>query len=261
MWPFKKNSATEEELDVEAPVTPEPDPTPDRGPFNGDSVEITDFDFSDFSDGTLDLGSIKVPMPRPSEVQVEMGPDGPRMVHIVTKVGRITPVAFASTASGGLWQESVTDIIAGMRNDGLEATTEQGPWGEEVVGVTEHATIRMIGVEGDRWTLRVTLAAPNEFANDLAELGREVVARTFVYRGEQPMMAGTVLPVVMPAPLVEQVQKAMAERAAAAQQPAPAPVPEPAAPVEPTPNTTDLSHDEGSALEQMQQRSDSPEHP
>lgn len=273
MWPFSKKNDTDQSVsnereeiianDAEQVSAPEvaPEVDPDRGPFDGDSVAIEEFDFLDFSDGLLDLGSIRIPMPRPSEVQVEMGPEGPRMVHIVTKVGRVTPVAFASTLSGGLWEESIPEILEGMSRDGLTAETEEGPWGKEIVGRTEHATIRMIGAEGSRWTLRVTLAAPNETAADLAVLGREIIARTFVYRGESPMMAGTVLPVVMPAPLVEQVQQAMRERAAqaeaATQAQAQAPAQAPAAehgPAAPEADQAELRSDSGSALEQMQAR-------
>lgn len=287
MWPFSKDNDEAPTQEFPAVVSPETSNAPEasngadpnRGPFDGDSVDIADFDFSDFSDGILDLGSVKLPMPRPSEVQVEMGPDGPRMVHVVTKVGRVTPVAFASSISGGLWDESTAEILAGMRTDGLDAVIEDGPWGPEIVGKTEHATIRMIGVEGNRWTLRMTLAAPNETAEDLKDLGREIVARTFVYRGENPMMAGTVLPVVMPAPLVEQVERAIKERAAQAetaqhqparpkaapQQPSQPEVtqqqpaqPEPVAPVSaPEPDPFPLhgiQQDSGSALQQMQAR-------
>lgn len=280
MWPFSKNKesdAAAQPADDVAAAAPEAQATSEpldnaaavsavQGPFDGDTVDFDSIDFSDFSDGALDLGSVKIPMPRPSEVQVEMGPDGPRMVHIVTKVGRLTPVAFASTSSGGLWRESVPDIVTGMEKDGLSVSTEAGPWGEEIVGATEHATIRMIGVEGPRWTLRVTLASPSELAEQLAELGREVIARTFVYRGDGPMMAGTVLPVVMPAPLVEQVQQAMQERAAqAAMEQAQAEAETAGSDAQPQQVATPLqSHqaensarpDAGSALQQMQAQRD-----
>lgn len=277
MWPFSKKNDTVDAPEATSGDTPSvesaesviapqqvpatvPAADPNRGPFDGDEVAIEEFDFSDFSDGVLDLGSIKIPMPRPSEVQVEMGPDGPRMVHLVTKVGRVTPVAFASALSGGLWQDSIAEIQEGMRRDGLEAELEEGPWGPEIVGKTEHATIRMIGAEGNRWTLRVTLAAPNETAADLALLGREIIARTFVYRGENPMMAGTVLPVVMPAPLVEQVQQAMRERAAQGGAPIPtqesAQAPTTPADSSPVPDNQgpEVHPDSGSALQQMQAR-------
>lgn len=36
----------------------------DSGPFDGDSVKIEEFDFTDFSVGILDLGSMRIPLPK-----------------------------------------------------------------------------------------------------------------------------------------------------------------------------------------------------
>lgn len=182
------------------------------GPFDGDSVDIETFDFSDFSIGVLDLGSLRIPLPKESQVQVEMGEQGPRMLHIVTKVGRITPVAFAAPRKPGQWAESVEEIKEGMSRDGLTVTTESGPWGAEVVGKNDNGQVRVIGADGPRWMLRMTLAAPAGMEADLADMAREVAARTFVYRGEDPILAGNALPVIMPEQLVEQVKQAMDQR-------------------------------------------------
>ena len=182
------------------------------GPFDGDSVDIETFDFSDFSIGILDLGSLRIPLPKESQVQVEMGEQGPRMLHIVTKVGRITPVAFAAPRKPGQWAESVEEIREGMSRDGLTVTTEPGPWGAEVVGKNDNGQVRVIGADGPRWMLRMTLAAPAGMEADLAEMAREIAARTFVYRGEDPILAGNALPVIMPEQLVEQVKQAMDQR-------------------------------------------------
>lgn len=275
MWPFgKKNDepaaiagedSTGDLPEVAADAPAAAHSGLEHGPYDGDSVAYDDVDFSDFAVGTLDLGSMKIPMPNPSEVQVEMGEDGPRMLHIVTQFGRITPVAFAAPRSGGVWAESVGDIVAGMQADGLDVTIDDGPWGKEVVGTTEHATIRIFGVDGPRWTLRMTLAAPRDRAAELADLGHEVAARTFIYRGETPMMSGAVLPVVMPAQLVAQIQQAMQEQAnseanGSASTPAPAPETQPAQPepAQPQPAQTEPASekptgDAGSALQQMKQ--------
>ncbi|MCK7636898.1 DUF3710 domain-containing protein [Corynebacterium pygosceleis] len=194
-----------------------PDPVHDAvagevGPFDGGSVDIRDFDFSDFADGALNLGSLVVPLPRGSEVQVEMGENGPRMLHIITPHGRITPVAFAAPRSAGQWRESTREITEGMRKDGLSVHVEHGPWGREVVGAAGEAVIRIIGVDGPRWMLRMTLAAPAGSADELAQLGRDVTARTFVHRGDGPLPAGQSLPVALPEPLAKQVTQAMQER-------------------------------------------------
>ncbi|AGF72645.1 DUF3710 domain-containing protein [Corynebacterium halotolerans] len=196
----------------------EPDPVHDAvngstGPFDGDSVDIADFDFSDFASGVLNLGSMQIPLPKESQVQVEMGEQGPKMLHIVTRHGRITPVAFAAPTSAGQWREASQEIAEGMSRDGMTVRIDRGPWGREVVGEGPAGIIRIIGAEGPRWMLRMTLAAPADRAEELAALGREVTARTFVYRGDNPVLAGNSLPVALPQQLVDQVQQAMQQRA------------------------------------------------
>lgn len=197
----------------------EPDPEHDAvhgdiGPFDAGEVSIADFDFSDFARGILDLGSVQIPMPLGSEVQVEMGEAGPRMLHIVTQFGRITPVAFAAPRSSGQWRESTREIAEGMRRDGLSVRIERGPWGREVVGEANDRIIRIIGVDGPRWMLRLTMISPIDRAEAMVDLGREVIARTFVNRGDAPILAGSPLPVALPQELAAQVQEAMAKRAA-----------------------------------------------
>lgn len=187
------------------------------GPFDGDTVDIEEFDFSDFSDAVLDLSSLKIPLPKESQVQVEMGPQGPRMIHIVTRYGRITPVAFAAPRSESMWRESTVEIREGMREQGLQPRIEQGPWGREVVADNEGGQVRIIGIDGPRWLLRFTTAAPAEHAENLAELSREIAARTFVYRGENAILAGSSLPVVLPNLLADQVRQEMQRRAQAEQ--------------------------------------------
>ena len=163
---------------------------------------------------TLNLGSMRIPMPKESQVQVEMGEEGPKMVHIVTRHGRFTPVAFAAPRTGGMWEQSSEEIIEGMRSEGMPVTVEQGPWGREIVGTGNNGVIRILGIEGPRWLYRATLAAPTGHEDDLAELGRQIIARSFVYRGEDPILAGNSLPVVLPQQLAAQVQEAVQARAA-----------------------------------------------
>ncbi|MCX7542739.1 DUF3710 domain-containing protein [Corynebacterium sp. P5848] len=209
---------TQNSVEIDGPDSLHDAVSGEVGPFDGESVDVREFDFSDFADGVLNLGSLAVPMPRGSEVQVEMGEKGPRMLHIITAYGRITPVAFAAPRSAGQWRESTREIVEGMRKDGLTVHVEHGPWGREVVGAAGEAVIRIIGVDGPRWMLRMTLAAPAGSADELAQLGRDVTARTFVYRGDGPMPAGQSLPVALPEALARQVTQAMQERLKKAQE-------------------------------------------
>lgn len=205
-----------------APIIPvEAGTIGETGPFDGDTVDINEFDFGDFSSGLLDLGSLKLAVPKDSQVQVEMGEKGPKMLHLVTHYGRLTPIAFAAPSSAGQWEEAADEIAQSMKQSGAEVTFEQGPWGREVVGENKQAVTRVIGAEQPRWMLRVTLAGPAHRADKLAELAREVIARTFVYRGDKPILAGNSLPVTMPASLMQQVQQAMQQRQAQSQQQSP----------------------------------------
>lgn len=189
----------------------------ETGPFDGDAVKIEDFNFADFSVGILDLGSMRIPLPKDSQVQVEMGPQGPRMLHIVTRHGRMTPVAFAAPRSSGQWQESAKELMEGVARDGFPTVLEDGPWGSEVVGRNDSGSVRIIGVEGPRWLARMTLTAPAGMEAELTALARETLARTFVYRGDAPILAGQSLPITLPPQLVEQVQQAMIQRQQQAQ--------------------------------------------
>ena len=232
MWPFskKKNepsgadpsalqSQAEQEVsdatenaaggpgDADQPVQGE-----DFGPFDGDTLDYREYNFSDFAKGGLDLGSMMIPVPHEAEVQVEMGDDGPQMLHILTPFGRVTPVAFAAPTTGELWDNTVPTLIEGMAADGLEATTEEGPWGAEIVAESGEGTLRVIGATGPRWMLRMTLAGPQEAAEQMAALGREIIARTFVVRGTDPIPAGDPLPVQLPQAMVEELARHLQEQ-------------------------------------------------
>lgn len=183
------------------------------GPYDGDTVNIQDFDFSDFSENILDLGSLKIALPQRSQVQVEMGDSSPKMLHILTEYGRITPIAFATAKTSGLWNKALVDIADDLRKQGLSVTSAHGPWGEELLGHGDGGTIRVIGVDGPRWMLRFTALSPNESADRLAELTRQVMAHTFVYRGTDAILAGSALPVILPQEIMEQLMAAMQQGA------------------------------------------------
>lgn len=179
----------------------------DFGPFDGDTVNFEDFDFSDFSAGALDLGSMVIPVPRGGGVIVEMGPEGPQMIHLQVDGGRLTPVAFAAPRNGDLWAETIDETVAGMTKDGLEVHLEDGPWGQEICAVSGEGQMRIIGANGPRWMFRMTLAGEKSKAEELALIAREIVARTFIRRGNDPIPAGQALPVLMSPALQEQMEQ------------------------------------------------------
>lgn len=203
------------EHDNETPTQTNQNPIPEFGPYDGDSVNFRDFDFSDFAKGGLDLGSMMIPIPYNAEVQVEMGQNGPQMVHVLTPFGRITPVAFAAPRNGDLWQESIQEIVSGMQRDGLSTELVEGPWGTEISATAANGKMHVMGVLGQRWMLRFTLAGPADSSGDLVALSREILGRTFVNRGKDPIPAGNSLPVTIPQSMAQALQEQMEQHAQA----------------------------------------------
>lgn len=184
-----------------------PDSSAD-GPYDDSEVEIADGE----GDGRLDLGSVRLPLVEGAQIQIEMEGTGElRALHLLTEVGRITVAAFAAPRTDGMWREVVVELAQSLKDDGAVARFEDGPWGREVVGVGEAATLRFIGVDGPRWMVRCVAAGPGESQEPLAELARSVLQDTVVVRGVDPMPVRTPLPIALPAVLAQQLEQAQQE--------------------------------------------------
>ena len=184
------------------------------------------FDVEDFDDastaalGRLDLGSVLIPMPEAGQVQVELSEVGvPSAVWVVTPNGRFTIAAYAAPKTAGLWREVATELADSLRKDVSEVRIEDGPWGREVIGVSNPepnqpaGVVRFIGVDGYRWMIRCVVNGPQEKIAALAEEARNALADTVVRRGETPLPVRTPLQVQLPEPMAAQL-RAAAEQAA-----------------------------------------------
>ncbi|MGO1054272.1 DUF3710 domain-containing protein [Crossiella sp. CA198] len=147
----------------------------------------------------LDLGSIRVPVPDGTQLQVEVAPEGEvQAVHLVTPVARLTVSAFAAPRSGGLWQEVSKELAEQLRNDGARVVLEGGDWGTELVASSPEMSLRFVGVDGPRWMLRAVAAGPTEHSAAAGAALREIVRGTVVVRGESPLPVRTPLPLELP---------------------------------------------------------------
>lgn len=156
----------------------------------------------------LDLGSVRVPVPEGSQLQVELDPSGPvRAVHLVTQVGRLTVSAYAAPKSGDLWPEVRGELDAQLRSDGAAVHVEQGHWGEELVADSPDAMLRFVGVDGPRWLLRAVAAAPAAQFQACGELLYSLVQDTVVVRGDDPMPVRTPLPIELPEEIANHIQQ------------------------------------------------------
>ncbi|MFR9729271.1 DUF3710 domain-containing protein [Saccharopolyspora sp. MS10] len=157
----------------------------------------------------LDLGSVRLPVPEGSQLQVEVDPAGPvRAVHLVTRVGRLTISAFAAPRSAGLWPEVRAELTEQLRRDGAEVAERDGEWGPELLADSPRAVLRFVGVDGPRWMIRGVAAGPGETAEACAKLLYAVLDDTVVVRGEEPMPVRTPLPIQLPESIARHIQQA-----------------------------------------------------
>ena len=196
-------------------AAPEADDTFEDEVPDEDGPELSDvsdgpFDVADFEDDgipRIDLGSVKVPVPDGSQVQVEMDPEagGVRAVHVVTEQGQITVSAYAAPRSGGLWREVSTELADQLRTDGAKVTIGRGVWGLEISAIIGDVALRFVGVDRPRWMLRGVIAGPQSEAAAAVEVLREIVRRTIVDRGDAPMPVRTPLTITLPEAVAEHI--------------------------------------------------------
>ncbi|RCW43985.1 uncharacterized protein DUF3710 [Halopolyspora algeriensis] len=157
----------------------------------------------------LDLGSVRLPVPEGSQLQVEVDPAGPvRAVHLLTQVGRLTVSAFAAPRTSGLWQEVRRELLEQLRSDGAQVRVDEGEWGPELTADTSQAVLRFVGVDGPRWLLRGVAAAPAENIEACGKLLYALIDETVVVRGEEPMPVRAPLPIELPEEIARHIQQA-----------------------------------------------------
>lgn len=184
----------------------EDDPVEQEGPY--DEAEAPDDEVE-----RLDLGSVRVPVPADSQLQVEVDPEGPvRAVHLLTPVGRLTVSAFAAPRSGSLWPEVRRELVDQLRSDGATVRVEEGSWGPELAAQAPKSALRFVGVDGPRWLLRGVAAAQADELDECAKLLRAVMAETVVVRGSEPMPVRTPLPIELPDEIARHIQHAQEEQ-------------------------------------------------
>ncbi|MFD5245341.1 DUF3710 domain-containing protein [Amycolatopsis sp. NPDC058340] len=191
-------------------AAPEVEERPDSAADDADEIESQlsetsdgPFDLADApEDGIprIDLGSVKVPVPDGSQVQVEMDPEsgGVRAVHVVTEQGQITVSGYAAPRSGGLWKDVSTELTEQLRADGAKVSVGMGEWGLELSAIVGDVALRFVGVDGPRWMLRGVIAGPQSQASQAPAVLREIVRHTIVDRGDAPMPVRTPLTITLP---------------------------------------------------------------
>lgn len=156
----------------------------------------------------LDLGSLKVPVPRGVELRVQADPDGQiQQVLLISGASALQLGVFAAPRTEGVWDEVRADIRKQLFNDGVAAEESAGPYGPELRarvrtpdGLTD---IRFVGIDGPRWMVRAVYQGPAATDAEAALPLDAVVHGLVVDRGAEAMPVRDPLPLRLPREVAE----------------------------------------------------------
>ena len=178
-----------------------PDASTTKGPHDSTTMP---------NDGTrLDLGSLRIPSAPELEVRVEFDQETrtPQSLSLILPHSIISVQAFASAKYEDTWPEVRDDVVEELTKHGIETDVTLGAFGteihtvmpsQEIDGETIITPVRFIGIDGDRWFLRVVVSGAGAIDEDAAREVDDVVADIVVHRGVDPMSPGEPLPLTLP---------------------------------------------------------------
>lgn len=151
------------------------------------------------SQGLVDFGSLRLPVPPYAHAEVTQWPGEPTAaVHVLVPSGRISLRAMAAPRSAGLWDQFAEEVATGRADKRQRVRFEWGDWGREVVAETGRELTRFIGIDGPRWMLFGVATGPTAGSPRLAASMRELIRFAMVVRGDAPLPVRTLLPLLGP---------------------------------------------------------------
>ncbi len=204
MFRRKKNSDADEvqasdddAASREVAVLGQPEPAVTTGPW--DPSDVPDPELP-----RLDLGGLRVPIPKKLELQVEANPDGSVAAAVVGDGHSTMQLnAFAAPRRSGLWDEVRNEIRESLDEQGVVADETDGPLGRELrarlpSGDGKGTSARFIGYDGPRWFLRGLISGPAATDPVQAEPLESVFRSVIVVRGGEAMAPRDQLPLRLP---------------------------------------------------------------
>ncbi|MBK5216388.1 MAG: DUF3710 domain-containing protein [Propionibacteriales bacterium] len=199
----RKNKAEEEGIQADESAAPEALRIRAAGPWDFAEKSVED-------DPTyLDLGSLVIH--GRTGINISMPTDGDSdttgAVVMLTDDAGLEMRAFASTRSGGLWDEVRAELLDDIERRQGESVVIEGLFGTELQvklpvtladGEAGVQPSRIIGVEGPRWFLRATFLGKAALEPSDEGLLMDCFRDTIVKRGSGPMVPGDPLVLTVP---------------------------------------------------------------
>jgi hypothetical protein len=199
---FRRKSQSDESVGVEETSDETAGMVPDSGGLPHDVDDLPD------TTGWVDLGSLLIAgvEGRELRLQVDESTGEVQSVLMAGPDGAVELRAFSAPRNGDLWDEVRPLIAADTSRRGGTATEREGRFGTELDcrmnvqdadGRSGQQPSRVIGINGPRWMLRVTLLGRPAMEPDNAA-DWEDLSWVAVRRGDHAMPPGDALPLVLP---------------------------------------------------------------
>jgi len=149
----------------------------------------------------LDLGALKVPSLDGLEIRLIIEQETMRgtIVEFIYGSSMANVQVFARAKDELLWPQTRDGLVTGLREQGVASEVTIGRFGSEVKctmpavdfdGNNILQSVRFIGIDGDRWFLRIAISGSATFdAQELAAFD-ELIAGFEVVRGDEAMSPG-----------------------------------------------------------------------
>ncbi|MDO5721233.1 MAG: DUF3710 domain-containing protein [Actinomycetaceae bacterium] len=183
-------------------------PSEDFGPYDASQ--------RDTSQGYLDFGALYLPSVPGVQIQPEFGADGSSINRLGVVVGssRLNIMVAASPTTGGSWDRVRQKTLESVANEGVKAREVKGRWGTEIQAASSGTTpdgrkvknfIRIVGVEGPRWVLRIDIQGPAAVEEAAFNQVSEIIDNIVVYRDKSPRPPESVIALTLPQELIDKL--------------------------------------------------------
>lgn len=187
-----RNSATESTVE-------DTEQAPDHGPF--DSSE------KDTEKGYIDFGPIRVPQVTGMQLVPTVAPGTKTIVSLglIFGTSRLELRVFASPKSGGSWmrvQEQLENTLVNQKNT---VKYRSGRWGKQMLvsgPSTGDSQVRIVGVDGRRWFLRIDVMGAAATDPAAFEQARDIIDALVVHRDDEPRPPLSIMPMSLPAGMI-----------------------------------------------------------
>lgn len=171
------------------------------GPFNSYEVENTD--------GYLDFGSLLIPMETGLDVSVSIDPANGKIasVSLIYLNSIATVELFAAAKEQDSWSETRYEIAGKLEETKVVPKIVSGFFGAEIhavmpvydqLGNANIQAIRFLGVNGDRWFIRVAISGLAASEQNVATELDSILSKLVINRGMEAMPPGVRLPLEFP---------------------------------------------------------------